>query len=160
MSLKLVGKYLPVFSAAGFLLVSGSTAFADGLGLLGGKCPPPFVHCQEGPPCVKFKHLCPKPVCDPCNLQHYGYFATCWHPWPFPADFTHCPYPPHAPLPGPIVGPAMKSEPAPVSEKGPMPSPDSAPKLDEKKSKDALPESAPSPQEKKSKDVLPELPKQ
>jgi len=147
MSLKLIGKYVPIFSAAGFLVLSCSAAFADGLGLLGGKCPPPYVHCQEGPPCVKFKHLCPKPVCDPCHLQHYGYFATCWHPWPFPADFSHCPYPPHggiAAVPATIAGPATKPESAPVLEKGPMPGPELAPK----------------PEEKKSKDVLPDVPKQ
>jgi len=62
-------------------------------------CPPPFIHCQEGPPNLKFKKACPRPVCDPCQLEHYGYYATCWHPWPFPPDWSHCPVPP----PGAIV---------------------------------------------------------
>jgi hypothetical protein len=43
-------------------------------------------------------HACPKPICDPCNLPHFGYFETCWHPWPFPADFSHCGSPPPAAL--------------------------------------------------------------
>jgi hypothetical protein len=57
-------------------------------------CPPPYYHCQEGPPCIKFQCGCPKPVCGPCDLQHWGYFETCWRPWPFPPDWTHCPVPP------------------------------------------------------------------
>src|SRR5437660_1580852 len=36
-------------------------------------CPPPFCHTQEGPPCIHYKCGCPRPVCDPCNLPHYGY---------------------------------------------------------------------------------------
>src|SRR4051812_47421737 len=49
-------------------------------------CPPPFIHFFENPPCIKYKHACPRPVCDPCNLPHYGYYQTCWQPWPFPPD--------------------------------------------------------------------------
>jgi hypothetical protein len=32
-------------------------------------------------------------VCDPCALPHFGYYQTCWSPWPYPRDFRHCPYP-------------------------------------------------------------------
>jgi hypothetical protein len=56
-------------------------------------CPPPYSHVYEGPPCLKFKKGCPRPVCDPCELPHFGYFQTCWTPWPYPRDFRHCPYP-------------------------------------------------------------------
>jgi hypothetical protein len=63
------------------------------------KCPPPFVHHSEGPPNLKFKKACPKPVCDPCTLPHYGYFQTCWRPWLLPPDWSHCPVPP----PGALV---------------------------------------------------------
>jgi hypothetical protein len=56
-------------------------------------CPPKFVHWMEGPPKLKFKHACPKPVCDPCNLPHAGYFEPCWAPWPWPPDFSHCALP-------------------------------------------------------------------
>ncbi len=58
------------------------------------KCPPKYVHCMEMPPCVKYKCGCPRPVCDPCSLPHFGYFQTCWQPWPYPPDWTHCPVPP------------------------------------------------------------------
>jgi hypothetical protein len=58
------------------------------------KCPPYFIHCFEGPPKLKFKRGCPKPVCDPCHLEHFGYFRPCWQPWPYPPDWSHCPVPP------------------------------------------------------------------
>jgi hypothetical protein len=58
------------------------------------KCPPKFVHCQEGPPCIKMKCGCPRPVCDPCHLPHAGYWRTCWQPWPYPPDWSHCCAPP------------------------------------------------------------------
>lgn len=54
-------------------------------------CPPPLKHCLEGKPRIRYQHGCPKPICDPCNLPHFGYYQTCWRPWPFPADFNHCP---------------------------------------------------------------------
>lgn len=59
-------------------------------------CPPKFLHWEEGPPKLKFKHACPKPVCNPCLLPHAGYFETCWSPWPWPSDFSHCALPPSA----------------------------------------------------------------
>ena len=64
-----------------------------------GRCPPYYKHHYEGRPKIKFKHGCPRPICDPCNLPHYGYFQTCWHPWPFPPDWSHCVVPP----PGALV---------------------------------------------------------
>jgi hypothetical protein len=78
-----------------------------------GHCPPPYRHYFEGPPCIKFKRACPRPVCDPCNLEHYGYYPTCWAPWPFPADWSHCPCPPPgARLPPPAVPPFTPRTPA------------------------------------------------
>jgi hypothetical protein len=69
-------------------------------------CPPPYYHVYEGPPCMKFKKGCPRPVCDPCELPHFGYFQTCWSPWPYPRDFRHCPYPhPSDALPPPAYPP-------------------------------------------------------
>ncbi len=56
-------------------------------------CPPPYIHYYEGVPKLKFKRACPRPVCDPCNLDHYGYYATCWGPWPYDRDFRHCTHP-------------------------------------------------------------------
>ncbi len=56
----------------------------------GDHCPPPFVHCQESPPCIIFKPVCPRPVCDPCNLEHWGYYPTCWRRWP--GNLANCPH--------------------------------------------------------------------
>lgn len=68
------------------------------------KCPPPYVHCQEGPPCIKFKCSCPKPVCNPCNLRSWGYYENCWHPWPYPPNWSHCRDLPPVPPSGMMVG--------------------------------------------------------
>jgi hypothetical protein len=59
-------------------------------------CPPKFLHWSEGPPKLKFKNACPKPVCDPCNLPHAGYYEPCWSPWPWASDWSHCALPPSA----------------------------------------------------------------
>jgi hypothetical protein len=84
---------------AGFL-TAGSPGRAGPFGYYDGcchqKCPPKFVHCQEGPPCIKWKCGCPKPVCNPCDLPHFGYYRPCWQPWPFPPDWSHC----LGPIPG------------------------------------------------------------
>jgi hypothetical protein len=70
------------------------------------KCPPWVIHYYEGPPRLKFKKACPRPVCDPCYLPHYGYYQTCWAPWPFPPDWSHCSVPPPgAALPPPALPP-------------------------------------------------------
>src|SRR5687767_926546 len=57
-------------------------------------CPKHTKHIQEGPPKLCFKKGCPKPICDPCELKHYGYYQACWAPWPFPPDWSHCAVPP------------------------------------------------------------------
>ena len=45
-------------------------------------CPPWLHHCQERPPVICIKRGCPKPVCSPCGLPNFGYYQTCWTPWP------------------------------------------------------------------------------
>ena len=59
-------------------------------------CPPWFHHCQERPPVICIKCGCPRPVCNPCVLPNFGYFQTCWTPWPLPPDWGHCPVTPPA----------------------------------------------------------------
>jgi hypothetical protein len=87
------------------LLVAGGSVRADGGGFFC-HCPPPLRWCSEQAPCIKFKCACPRPVCDPCDLQHYGVFATCWHPWPFQPNWSHCQSPPPgAVLPTPAYPP-------------------------------------------------------
>ena len=51
-------------------------------------CPPWYKHYFERAPKLCFKKACPKPICDPCSLEHYGYFQTCWAPYPFPPDWS------------------------------------------------------------------------
>jgi len=57
-------------------------------------CPPKYCWYSEGPPRLKFKCACPRPVCEPCKLEHFGYYPTCWNPWPYPPDWSHCRTPP------------------------------------------------------------------
>jgi len=57
-------------------------------------CCPPTYFCVPNPPKLKYKCVCPKPVCDPCNLEHYGYYPTCWRPWLEQVNYSHCPVPP------------------------------------------------------------------
>jgi hypothetical protein len=59
-------------------------------------CPPAFKYCVEGPPHIHWSHGCPHPICNPCDLPHWGFYETCWNPWPFPPNWTHCPTPPPA----------------------------------------------------------------
>ncbi len=61
-------------------------------------CAPPLRHCQEGPPRIHWSHGCPRPICDPCTMPNWGYSDTCWQPWPFPPDWSHCPTVPPAAL--------------------------------------------------------------
>jgi hypothetical protein len=82
-------------------------------------CPPYFFHYFEGAPKLKFKRGCPRPICDPCNLPHFGYYQTCWAPWPYPEDWNHCPTPtpsqmlppPEKPLFAPRVAVPMERQP-------------------------------------------------
>ena len=78
------------------------------------KCPPPYVHCQPGPPHLKYKHACPKPVCGPCELEGWGYYQNCWRPWPLPPNFARCGVPGPAAVapPGPLAAPEPRKMPA------------------------------------------------
>lgn len=67
---------------------------AQASGPLGGHICTINKHCQEKPPHWHNKRVCPKPICGPCNLQHHGYYHTCWRPSSIPADWSHCPVPP------------------------------------------------------------------
>src|SRR5437660_7390720 len=90
-----------------------------------GPCPPYYKYHYEGPPKIKFKCGCPRPICDPCNLPHYGYFPTCWHPWPFPPDWSHCAVPPPATLvPSEHPGRMRTMSEPPKGGETPMPRPD------------------------------------
>jgi hypothetical protein len=72
-------------------------------------CPPAFKYCYEGPPHIHWTRGCPHPICNPCDLPHFGYFDTCWTPWPFPPMWGHCPTVPPAALVNlnPLVNPNM-----------------------------------------------------
>ncbi len=84
-------------------------------------CPPPYVHCMERPPCIKFKCACPRPVCPPCDSPFFGYYPTCWRC--FPGNWSNCPernppwvavapgvYPPGSAAPGATMPPADSPE--------------------------------------------------
>src|SRR4051812_2553310 len=92
---------LPLLAAAAGLC-AGPAARADGvlLNCFNPHCPK-CKHCFEGPPIIKFKAGCPKPCCDPCSLEHFGYYRTCWAPWPYGPDWGHCAVMP----PGAVVPP-------------------------------------------------------
>lgn len=59
-------------------------------------CPPHYKHCREGPPRICWEHGCPRPICVPCTAPNWGYYQTCWTPWPWPPDWSHCPVQPPA----------------------------------------------------------------
>ena len=103
-----VGTSGPVQGCAG-CSAAGQAHAAFSTGNCGGPrvpCPPPFCHVTEGPPCIKYKKGCPRPICDPCHLEHFGYYPTCWSPWPYPPNWSHCPYPTASVmLPAPHVPP-------------------------------------------------------
>lgn len=80
-----------------------ATAWGQNCDCTQGCCPPWIKYKFEGAPRLKFKHGCPKPICDPCQLPHFGYYGTCWQPWPFPPEWSHCPVPPPAALVEPVV---------------------------------------------------------
>ena len=59
-------------------------------------CPPAYKYTPEGAPRIHWGHGCPRPICNPCDLPHWGYYDTCWTPWPFPPNWSHCATPPPA----------------------------------------------------------------
>jgi hypothetical protein len=100
--------------AGGVLLLQGAPAQAWILDLYYGlhHCPPPYVHCVEGPPRLCYKCVCPRPVCCPEGLPAWGYYQTCWQPWPYPPSCAHCPA--YAPV-------AAQVQVVMPSPRGPMP---------------------------------------
>jgi hypothetical protein len=83
---------LALFVAPVLLASLASSAHADGCSwrnLWGLCCPAPKATVTRTPH-FHYKCVCPKPACDLCSLEHYGYYPTCWHPWPFPPDYSHC----------------------------------------------------------------------
>ena len=92
----LLGALLAVSAAGGGALVpaagwaqecDGGCGCGHGFGLC--NCPPPCIHCTERPPQIKFKWVCPRPVCVPCDQDFWGYYPTCWRRWPAP--YANCP---------------------------------------------------------------------
>ena len=61
-----------------------------------GPCPPALKYIYEGAPHIHWHRGCPHPICNPCDLPTWGYFETCWTPWPFPPNWSHCPTVPPA----------------------------------------------------------------
>lgn len=59
-------------------------------------CPPAYKHTYEGAPHIHFHRGCPHPICNPCDLPHFGYWETCWSPFPFGPSWGHCLTPPPA----------------------------------------------------------------
>jgi hypothetical protein len=84
----LLGAFLAAGVGAAGLPAVGRAGDCDGC-CSNHHCPPPYVHCMERPPCIKFKCACPRPVCPPCNAEFWGYYPTCWRRWP--AMFSNCP---------------------------------------------------------------------
>jgi hypothetical protein len=91
---------------------AGVAVALPGRCLAWGKCPPPYCHHQEGPPRIKFKCGCPRPVCPPCDSEFFGYYPTCWRPW---GMVSNCPdiYPPWVPKPPPGPPPGVYAPLAP-----------------------------------------------
>jgi len=61
-----------------------------------GHCPPALKYIYEGGPKIHWHCGCPHPICNPCDLPNWGYHETCWTPWPFAPNWSHCPTPPPA----------------------------------------------------------------
>lgn len=124
MSFRLVGKSLRCLGVAAFLWFAmptvswgqtfGTPTAASNCGTCGPTCqthhcPPAFKYCYEGAPHIHWRRGCPHPICNPCDLPHWGYYETCWSPWPFPPNWGHCLTPPPAAFVqlNPMVHPQM-----------------------------------------------------
>jgi hypothetical protein len=79
---------LALLLAPFFLIASLSQAPAGSL-----FCPV-TVFCKPKPPHVRYKCICPQRIKPGCGLENYGYYPTCWQPWPFPPNYGHCAVPP------------------------------------------------------------------
>lgn len=84
-------------------------------------CPPAFKYCYEGPPRIHWHCGCPHPICNPCDLPHFGYWETCWSPYPnFPPTYGYCITPPPAAYVNlnPLVHPNLPRTPATLPPTG------------------------------------------
>ena len=79
-----------VLLLAPWLVLSISTSPASAQTCVTCQTPPVF---RPKPVCNKCKFGRHKQACNQCDLANYGYFPTCWHPWPFPPNYDHCPMP-------------------------------------------------------------------
>jgi hypothetical protein len=75
-----------------FLLADCRQSSAEGFGLF---CPI-TVFCKPRQPFVWYRCICPQRVCPCCGLDNFGYYPTCWEPWPYPPNYAHCHVPPAA----------------------------------------------------------------
>jgi len=82
-------------------------------------CCPVYTYHQEGAPKICIERNCSKPVCVPCTAPNWGYFQTCWTPWPWPQDFSHCPVMP----PAAVVIPGMTQGPGAPASTDQLPTP-------------------------------------
>ncbi|MFO0863185.1 MAG: hypothetical protein U0744_00745 [Gemmataceae bacterium] len=162
LSRKVMAKAVGAWAMA-LVLFNAGAAFADGDCMSCGTgycaparcsshhCPPALKHCAEGPPRICVRLGCPKPICNPCTQPNWGYYETCWRPWPFPPDYSHCavvppaatialsqhpyennynPYGPGAyppPMPGGAPGPMPHVRPMPPIGSGNVPPPNFTP---------------------------------
>jgi hypothetical protein len=67
--------------------------------------------CFEGAPHIHFHQGCAKPLINPCTQPNWGYYQTCWSPWPWPPEWNHCPVQPPASMVFPPGGPIFESAP-------------------------------------------------
>jgi hypothetical protein len=86
---------------------------------------PKTVFYRPKPPHIKFKCVCPRPISSCDALENFGYYQTCWHAWPFPPNYSHCPI-----LPTIATAPsAPNATPAPLEQLPPPKTVPSKPSL-------------------------------
>jgi hypothetical protein len=90
---------------------TGGCATCDGVQ---SHCCPKYTFFIEKAPKICFKMICPKPICDPCEVEGYGYYSTCWRPFATPPNYEHCPVPPPGALASPPP-PLIVNMPGPAS---------------------------------------------
>lgn len=81
-------------------------------------CPKTYFHPPRVPK-IRFLWICPPVTCDPSELEHYGVYPSCWRPFPYPADHSHCPCPQGCVLPPSMLAPGSVLPQGPAPEPGP-----------------------------------------
>ena len=76
-------------------------------------CCPHYKHQTEGGPRICFWPCCGRPVNNLCvnPAPNWGYYQTCWSPWPWGPDWSHCPVQPPASLVWPPGAPEVLPSP-------------------------------------------------